>query len=128
MMRHAVIAAATLLTSAWLATAGAAEALTADKVSAEIADRYHVTVLRVTPTKLGDRAAFAVLVMNPGGDENNAFQVSTLLVDAATGALLPQFAHRNAGYTLPPASDRSPPANDSGPAIRYLTGREYRVR
>ncbi len=127
MTGRAFAAAALLLASSWL-TARAAEPLTADKVSAAIADRYHVTVLRVTPTKIDDRDAFAVLVMNPGGDDNAAFQVSTLLVDAATGALLPQFAHRAAGYTLPPASDRSPPANDSGPAIRYLTGREYRVR
>ncbi len=127
-MRYAAAAAAVLLLSGWVAAAGAAEALTADKVSAGIAERYHVTVLRVTPTKVDDHAAFDVVVMNPGGDDNGAFQVSTLVVDAATGALLPQFTHLPDGYTLPPASDRNPPANDSGPAIRYLTEREYRQR
>lgn len=126
MIRDALIAAALLLPSAW--PAAAADALTADQVKAEIADRYHVTVLRVTPASVDGRDAFAVLAMNPGGDDNAAFQVNTLLVDAATGALLPQFTRQPAGYILPPASDRSPPANDSGPAIRYLTGREYRVR
>lgn len=127
-MRHTSAVAALLLLSSWLAAASAAEPLTADKVSAEIAERYHVTVLRVTPKKVDDRAAFDVVVMNPGGDDNGAFQVSTLVVDAATGALLPQFAHRPAGYALPQPSDRSPPANDSGPAIRFMTEREYRQR
>lgn len=120
-------AAALLLASAWLAGA-AAEPLTAEKVSADIAERYHVTVLRATPTKIGDRQAYALVVMNPGGNDNDAFTVTTLVADAETGALVPQFAHRRAGYDLPPPSDRSPPGNDSGPIIRSLSEREYRQR
>jgi len=123
-----LIATAVLLSNACLAVAGAAEPLTPDKVSADIAERYHVTVLRATPTKIGDRAAYAVAVMNPGGDDNGAFKVTTLIVDAETGALVPQFVHRPAGYDLPSPSDRSPPADDSGPIIRSLTEREYRER
>jgi hypothetical protein len=122
------MAAAVLLASACLGTAGAAEPLTAAKVSADIAERYHVTVLRTTPTKIGERAAYAVVVMNPGGNDNGAFQVSTLMVDAETGALMSPFVHRPAGYDLPSPSDRSPPGNDSGPIIRSLTEREYRQR
>ena len=117
-----------LVVSAWPCAADAAERLTADKVSAGIAERYHVTVLRTTPTTIGDRPAFRVVVMNPGGDHNGAFEVTTLVVDAETGKLVPQFMHRAAGYDLPSPSDRSPPADASGPIIRSLTEREYRQR
>jgi len=127
-MVRLIAAAAVLLATACLGVAGAAEPLTADKVSADIAERYHVTVLRATPTKIGERAGYAVVVMNPGGDDNGAFRVTTLIVDAETGALVPQFVHRPAGYDLPSPSDRSPPGDDSGPIIRSLTEREYRER
>jgi hypothetical protein len=127
MIRGACAAAAALfLVGSWL-SAAAAEQLSADKVSAEITERYHVTVLRVTPTEVDDRAAYAVVAMNPGGDDNGAFRVTTLIVDAETGELVPQFAHRPAGYDLPLPADRSPPT-DSGPMIRSLTEREYRQR
>jgi len=117
-----------VVVGAWLGAAGAAEPLTADKVSAAVAERYNVTVLRATPTTIGDRPAYVVAVMNPGGDDNGAFKVTTLIVDAKTGALVPQFMHRAAGYDLPSPSDRSPPADASGPIIRSLTEREYRQR
>jgi hypothetical protein len=117
-----------LVASAWLGAADAAESPGVDKISAGIAERYNVTVLRATPTTVGDRPAFAVVVMNPGGDDNGAFKVTTLIVDAETGALVSQFMHRAAGYDLPSPSDRSPPADSSGPIIRSLTEREYRQR
>ena len=125
MIRSTCAAAAALL----LAGSGlaAAERLSADKVSAEITERYHVTVLRVTPMQVDNRAAYAVVVMNPAGDDNGAFRVTTLIADAETGELVPQFAHRPAGYDLPRPADRSPPT-DSGPMIRSLTEREYRQR
>jgi hypothetical protein len=111
-----------------LGAAAAAAQIPVDKVSADIAQRYGVSVLKVTPTEIDGHAAYAVVVMNPGGDDNGAFKVSTLLVDAASGELLPQFAHRTAGYELPPAPDTATPGNDAGPILRSLTAREYRVR
>lgn len=117
-----------LIVGAWPCIAVAAERLTADGVSTRVAERYHVTVLRATPTTVGDRPAYRVVVMNPGGDDNGAFKVTTLVVDAETGMLVPQFMHRAAGYDLPSPSDRSPPADASGPIIRSLTEREYRQR
>lgn len=127
MIRSAcTIVAAAFLAGSWL-SAAAAERLSADKVSADITKRYQVTVLRVTPTKIDDRAAYALVVMNPGGDDNGAFRVTTLIADAETGELVSQFAHRPAGYDLPRPADRSPPT-DSGPMIRSLTEREYRLR
>ena len=127
MIRSTCAAAAALfLAGSWLA-AVAAERISADKVSAEITKRYHVTVLRVTPTQVDNRAAYAVVVMNPAGDDNGAFRVTTLIADAETGELVSQFAHRPAGYDLPQPADRSPPT-DSGPMIRSLTEREDRQR
>ena len=121
-------AVAVLVLSSWLGAADAAEPLSADKVSAAVAQRYNVTVLRATPTTIGGRPAYKVVVMNPGGDDNGAFEVTTLVVDAESGTLVPQFVHHAAGYDLPLPSDRSPPADASGPIIRSLTEREYRQR
>ena len=111
-----------------LGAAGAMAQLSADTVSADVAQRYGVSVLKATPIKVDGRDAYAVAVMNPGGDDNAAFQVNTLIVDAASGELLPQFAHRASGYNLPPSPNRSPPPDDSGPIIRSMTSREYRTR
>jgi len=120
-----IVAASLLL----LLAAGAALAqMPADKIAAAVAQRYGVNVLKVTPTTLGERDAYAVLVMNPGGNDNGAFAVSTLVVDAASGELVPQFAHGPSGYTLPPAPDTATSGSDSGPSIRSLTEREYRQR
>lgn len=128
MARMIPTVAVLLVVSALPCVAGAAERLSADTVSTRIAERYHVTVLRATPTTIGDRPAYRVVVMNPGGDDNGAFKVTTLVVDAESGMLVPQFMHRAAGYDLPSPSDRSPPADASGPIIRSLTEREYRQR
>ena len=116
-----------VIVGAWLGAADAAP-LTADKVSAAVAERYNVTVLRATPTTIGDRPAYVLAVMNPGGDDNGAFKVTTLIVDAETGALVSQFIHLPAGYDLPAPSDRSPRDDGNGPLIRSWTEREYRQR
>jgi hypothetical protein len=101
-----------------------AEVLSADKAGEAVAQRYGVQVLRVTPVEVDGAPAFAVVVMNPGGNFNEAFQVNTLVVDARTGALVSQFRHRAAGYDLPDAADRTPPGDDVGSAVRRLTNRE----
>lgn len=128
MARITPTVAVVLIVGAWPCVSLAAERLTADAVSTRVAERYHVTVLRATPTTIGDRPVYRVVVMNPGGDDNGAFKVTTLVVDAETGMLVSQFMHRAAGYDLPSPSDRSPPADASGPIIRSLTEREYRQR
>jgi hypothetical protein len=106
------------------ARAAPAETLSTDKVGEAVAQRYGVQVLRVTPVEVNGAPAYAVVVMNPGGNFNEAFQVNTLVVDAATGALVSQFRHRAAGYDLPGAPDRTPPGDDVGSAVRRLTNRE----
>jgi hypothetical protein len=126
-MRRSILVAAAVLLLLGL-SAGQADAADPDTVAVDVAHRYGVTVLRVTPTTENGRPAFSILVMNPGGDDNGAFKVTTLMVDAETGQLISQFAHRPDGYQLPSPSDRTPPPDDSGPAIRRLTEREYRAR
>lgn len=104
------------LVVAGLATMVAATAqakMTEAEVRASIEQLYPVKVLRVTVTEVNGKGAFAVTVMNRGGDFNSAFQVTTLVVDADTGALIPVFGHRVSGYRLSAGhvrnDDRQPP-------------------
>ncbi|MCI0429109.1 MAG: hypothetical protein L0210_01010 [Rhodospirillales bacterium] len=75
-----------------------------EKVKELIASRYGVEVLRVAAVDgEGSSVTYRVTVMVPPGDSNAAFMVSTLVVDATTGDLVPQFRHLRHGYQLPPA-------------------------
>ena len=116
----------TLVATALLVTTAAvrAEALSPEKAGEAVAQQYGVQVLRVRPVEVDGTSAYAVVVMNPAGNFNEAFRVTTLIVDPATGRLVPQFRHRAAGYDLPGADGRSPPGDDVGTAVRRLTNRE----
>jgi hypothetical protein len=115
-MRLGITAAAALLIAA-------AAPLPPDQVAATIAQRYGVKVLSVKPSPADDGATYRVVVMNPGGNANDAFGVTALVVDAATGDLVPQFRNLASGYDLAASPDRTPPADDSGAAIRRMTYR-----
>jgi hypothetical protein len=123
-LRRLICVLLALAAPALAARAAPAETLSADKVKEAVAQRYGVQVLRVTPVEIDGVPAYAVVVMNPGGNFNEAFQVNTLMVDAQTGTLISQFRHRAAGYDLPDAADRSPPGDDIGSAVRRLINRE----
>ena len=116
-----VLGAAALLLAP--APAGAQGQKTAEQVSAEIAQRYKTQVLRVTPVSNDGKPAFAVRVLSPGGDYDDAFRVVTLVVDAGTGELIPQFRHRTSGSDASGALMRLPGADGSGDAIRRETFR-----
>ena len=75
--------------------------LTSAAVAKQVADRFGVEVLRIVESEMDGRPVFLVTVMAPGGDYDGAFQVTRLMVDRATGALVSQFRHRAAGYDLP---------------------------
>lgn len=77
--------------------APAFSATTADQAGKQVAKSFGVQVLKVRPGKIDGRKVFLVTVMNPKGDFNEAFQVSTLVVDAATGKLVSGFRHRPSG-------------------------------
>lgn len=71
-----------------------------EKIKAMLEQAFGVEVLRLRETEVDGRPALAATVMNRAGNSNAAFQVNTLIVDAETGALLPQFRHLSSGYTL----------------------------
>ena len=82
----------------------------------------------MTPTDAKDPPTYAVRVMNPPGNDNAAFLVSTLLVDATTGAIL--------GEARPVPSDaqpdvtpltRTPEDADGGRDLRRRTWRRRRA-
>jgi hypothetical protein len=86
-----------------LAPVGVARAqVAAEDAGRQIAKAYDVKVLKVREGDIDGRPVWYVTVMNPGGDFNEALQVTTLAVDRQTGQLVPSFRHRASGYVLPP--------------------------
>ncbi|MGH6984923.1 MAG: PepSY domain-containing protein [Stellaceae bacterium] len=94
---------------------------TAQKLTQQIAQRYGVQVLRADREVLAGKPVYRMVVMNPGGDFNEAYAVHTLVVDAASGGLVPQFEHLPAGYALAAPPDRTPRDAGSGVTIRRET-------
>jgi hypothetical protein len=72
-------------------------ALSANQVKAKVAKAFGVKVLKVRPGKADGRKVFVVTIMNPGGNFNEAFQVSTIVVDVETGKLVSGYRHRASG-------------------------------
>lgn len=101
--------------------ASAAIDRTAQKLIQQIAQRYGVQVLHADRELVGGEPVYRMVVMNPGGDFNEAFAVHTLMVDASTGALISQFEHLPSGYELASPPDRTPRDDGSGDAIRRET-------
>ena len=96
-----------------------AQRLTAEAAARQLAEAYGVEPLRVREMRLEDGSlAYAVTVMTPGGDSNDAFLVTTLLVDARTGELVPQFRHTPTGHEFSDAPSNVPPTESDGPALR----------
>ena len=91
-----------------------------DQAARQIASDYNVKVLRVKPGRIDGRAVWLVTVMNPGGNYNEAFQVSTLAVDQADGHLVPSFRNgpgetEGAAGAVDTQIDRRPTVMRSGP-------------
>lgn len=105
--------------------APAAPVKSMDEVKRQIETAFGVTVLRVRDRTRDDGSpAYAVTVMNPGGDRNSAFGVSTLEVDARTGALVPQFRHAADGYRSSDDGRFDPNRSTDNPAV--LRGHTWR--
>ncbi len=100
-----------------LVAAPARAEMSADAVKQKIEADYAVTVLRVKPMTGGGRRVFAVTIMNPGGDFNEAFQVNTIVIDAETGQLIIQYRQGPGGLrsAAPPVSSRTGPSTASTP-------------
>jgi len=103
--------------AAALGLAGAPPALAAqspEAIKQQIEKSYPVQVLEILEVKSDSQPAYAVVVMNTGGNFNEAFQVNTLVVDAETGQLIRQFRHGASGYEVPENAVRRWPKNDTG--------------
>lgn len=109
--------------AAALIAARPAVATSPEAAAAALAERFAVKVLRVIPIERDGKERYAVVVMNPGGNFNEAFKVTTLVVEAETGDLVVQFRAQNTGYDLPQAANRELPGDESGAAIRRETFR-----
>ena len=97
--------------------AAPAVALSADQVRRQVETRYGVKVLRIKPMTEQGRSAFAVTIMNPGGDFNEAFQVNTIVIDAETGRPIVQYRQGPGGLepAAAPVSSRTGPSTASTP-------------
>jgi hypothetical protein len=61
-----------------------------DEMRAIVGESLGVEILHVEVVEHDGEPAYAITVMNPPGDRNDAFRVATLLFDGATGSLLGQ--------------------------------------
>lgn len=85
----------------------AAAGLTPDQARARVESEFGVQVLKVQRAERDGKPIYLITVMNPAGDFNNAFQVNTLAVDAATGRLLPTFHQLPSGRAENEAPSRT---------------------
>lgn len=94
---------------------------TAQKLAQQLAQRYGVQVVHADRELLDGKPVYRMVVMNPGGDFNEAYAVHTLVVNALTGTLVSQFEHLPSGYELASPSNRTPRDDGSGDTIRRET-------
>ncbi len=94
-MRWAIAVAVAALVP--LLTGPASAAMSAAEVEAKVVEAYGVEVLKVRLAALDGRQVFLVTMMNPGGDFNEAFQVSTIAIDVESGEPVSGFRHRASG-------------------------------
>jgi hypothetical protein len=82
--------AAALAAAIGLTAFAANAAMTADQVRRQVEQESGGKVIKIEPRKFGALEAFAVTVMNPGGNDNAAFQVYTVVVSAENGTIVPE--------------------------------------
>jgi len=82
--------AAILAATIGLAGVEAEAAMSANEVRRQVEQASGGKVIKIEPRKYGDLAAFAVTVMNAGGNDNGAFQVYTVIINAENGTIVPE--------------------------------------
>ncbi len=80
-----------------LAGVAPAQALTQQEAADQIAERYGVEVLKSEAELVDGKAIILLTVMQGGGNDNAAFQVNTIAVDAKTGEVIPGFRRMETG-------------------------------
>jgi hypothetical protein len=84
----------------------AVAAVSSEQAAQKVAEKFAVKVLKVRAAVLDSTPVWLVTVMKAGGNNNDAFQVTTLAVDQETGELVPSFRHGVNGFRLPEGQDR----------------------
>lgn len=97
-------------------------------IAEKLEGAYGVKVLHIRSGEINGTPIYIVTVMNPAGDYNTAFQVTTLAVDKTSGALVPQYRQTPTGQRHAGAESREPPTDASGAVIRQWTERRLRQR
>jgi hypothetical protein len=97
--------------------------LSADQVRQRISEDLGVEVLSVGRVAAGERAAYALKVMNPPGNYNAAFRVVTLLVDGDSGAVLGEIRTTPSAETPDAFPGRREPGEQSGLELRRRSHR-----
>ena len=106
------LAVAAMAMAAAIGVSSVADAqVTARQASRQFAATYGVQVLKVRTSKIDGKRVHVLTVMNPKGDFNEAFQVSTVAVDVKTGKLIAGFRHRRSGYDANQAPSFDPNLN-----------------
>ena len=77
--------AAVLAAPMVLAATDAMAAMTADQVRQQVERDSGGKVIKIEPRKYGALEAFAVTIINPGGNSNEAFQVYTVIINGENG-------------------------------------------
>lgn len=82
-----------------------------------IESEFGVTVLDVRAITDNGRRILAIKIMNPQGNRNGAFLVSTIAFDPETGMLVSQYRQKISGAQLaaPPVSRRTSPLTAETP-------------
>ena len=94
-----------------------ADLISPQQIEADLGERLGVEVLGIEQVEAEAGPRYAVKVMNPPGDYNAAFMVTTLLVDAVSGEVLGEAEGTGAG-PAPAPSDL-----ESGLEARHRTWR-----
>ena len=99
MLKHgSMLGAAIMLASVGLPSS-ASDVLTEADVRSIVEHQLRGDILKVKQEKVAGRTAYAVTIMNTGGDANHAYQVYTLIIDAETGTLMPETAELQPNQT-----------------------------
>jgi len=121
--RLSVFGSFPLLALLLLAPAAAAQAPSNKEIADRIAKTYGVTVLKTVEAESNGKRVLYVTVMNSGGNDNDAFAVTTLEVDPATGDLVSQYRTTPTGQVDEGPQPRETSIDESGENMRQLSNR-----
>lgn len=124
--RNMLLAAGAIAIATFLTSPAPAQSPGSKAVADKVAKEYGVTVLHTEEGEIDGKAVVFVTVMKDGGNSNDAFQVTTLAVDPATGDLVSQFRTTPTGQRDTAPGRLSPSTDESGQIIRQWSSRPDR--